>query len=65
MMPNSRPSRAQMKWKSCDVSSAFVSAVRYLYAANMKPFVGHGGALVESKLFDRRVVGSNHTLATT
>ena len=29
------------------------------------PFVGHGGALVESKPFNRRVMGSKPALATT
>ena len=28
-------------------------------------FVGHGGALVESKPFDRKVVGLNPALAAT
>ena len=32
---------------------------------NHFPFVGGGGALVESKPFDRRVEGSNPALATT
>ena len=32
---------------------------------NLCGFVGHGGALVESKPFNQRVVGSNPTLAAT
>ena len=35
------------------------------YSDTLKTLVGHGGALVESKPFDRRVVGSNPALAAT